>query len=252
MVLSPELEYLAYTNNSILRKVNPVTKLLILACMLLINLKITAAFQVVFLFVIIGLFFVSKISFYTVKRPIFAAFFVGIVLFIAKLHLFKIGIPYHFIVDFYPEAFSIALNSGLKVVCGVALILVFVSTTPLNEILSGLIILKVPKTLIEIFLVIYKYIFIINDEGIRAKNAQMVRLGYKNFKCSLESFGNLAGIIITKGASKGANMVDALLVRGYRGDFFFPSSVNRLFLLDYVLITLLGFFPLILSYLWMP
>lgn len=252
MVLSPELEYLAYTNDSILRKVNPVTKLLILVCMLLVNLKITTVFQVIFLFVVMGLFFVSKINFYAVKRPIIAAFFVGIVLFIAKLHLFKIGAPSHFIIDFYPDAFSIALNAGLKVVCGVAVILIFVSTTPLSEILSALSILKVPKTLIEIFLVIYKYIFIINDEGIRAKNAQMVRLGYRNFRCSLESFGNLAGIIITRGASKGSSMVDALLVRGYKGDFFFPPSVNRLFLLDYLLITFLGFIPLILSYLCMP
>lgn len=252
MVLSPELEYLAYTNKSILRKVNPVTKLLILLCLLFVNLKVTVFFQIFFLMAITGLFLLSKISFSAVRRPVFAAIFVGTVLFIAKLHFFRSGTPVRFVIDFYPEALSVATNAGLKVLCGVLTILIFVSTTPLNEMLSALAALKLPKTLIEIFLVVYKYIFIINDEGIRAKNAQTLRLGYRDFLSSIESFGNLAGIIITRGASKGSSMVDAMQVRGYRGDIFFPSSIKRLFFLDYLMITVLGFIPLILSLLWMP
>lgn len=252
MILSPELEYLAYTNESFIKKLNPITKLVLLLCLLLVNLNLKGFAQLSFVFVTVVLFWHSKIPFSVIKRSIFAAFSVGGLLFLAKLHFIKMGAPYRLLVDFYPSASFTALSFGLKIPCGVILILLFVGTTPLNAALSSLAILKVPKVLIEIFLIVYKYIFIINDEGIRVKNAQAIRLGYKDFFKSITSFGNLAGILITRGANKSVNMVDAMMVRGYKGDIFFPSSVNNLLIIDYVLIILVGLFPLILSFICMP
>lgn len=251
MILSPELEYLAYTNKSFLRELNPITKLILLICLLVINLTAKLGLELFLFTALILLFWVAKVSFRAIKRPLLGAILLSFALFLAKLHFLKTGVAVTVLIDFYPRSCQPALLSALKVLCGVMTILIFVATTPLYDVLSALAVLKVPKTVIDIFLVIYKYIFIINDEGIRTKNAQEVRLGYSSFRASLESFGNLAGLLILRSVNKGERMIDALNVRGYRGEMFFPVKIKSLIFLDYLLIALLGILPLVLNLLWM-
>lgn len=251
MVLSPELEYLAYTNESFVRKINPLTKLILLICVLVTNLIAKLNLEFLLLAGVLLVFAFSKISVKTVKRPVIAAILLSIVIFFVKLHFLKIGSAVNILLDFYPEAHSVAVLYSLKILSGVFTILIFVGTTPLYEVLSALRVIKVPKTAIDIFLIIYKYIFIINEEGLRTRNAQIVRLGYSSFRRSLESFGTLAGILILRSINKGESMIDALNVRGYKGDMFFPTKVKSLIFLDYLLIFGVGLFPLMLSLLWM-
>lgn len=251
MVLSPELEYSAYTNESIVRKVNPLTKLVILLCLLTVNLAAGFYFELLLLLAVLLIFSVSQVSFKAVRRPVIAAVFLSIIIFLAKLHYIKTGEPERLFLDFYPAAAPLAAMSGLRIITGVFSILIFMGTTPLYEVLSALFLIKMPRIVLEIFLIVYKYIFIINDEGIRTRNAQTVRLGYCSFRTSLESFGNLAGILILRSISKGESMIDALNVRGYRGDIFYPVNVKTLLFIDYLLIFMLGIVPLSLSLLWM-
>ncbi|GAB4435239.1 MAG: hypothetical protein OHK0040_06390 [bacterium] len=251
MVLSPELEYLAYTNESIVRKVNPLTKLIILLCLLTVNLTAGLYFELFLLLLVLIIFSASKVSFRAVKRPLIAAVSLSLIIFLAKLHYTKIGEAQRLFLDFYHAAAPLAAMSGLRIITGVISILIFVGTTPLYEVLSALSLIKMPRIVLEIFLIVYKYIFIINDEGIRTRNAQTVRLGYSSFRRSLESFGNLAGILILRSISKGESIIDALNVRGYRGDIFYPVKIKSLLFVDFLLIFMLGIVPLSLSLLWM-
>lgn len=249
LILSPELEYLAYSNESVLKKTNPVTKLILLLCYLTINLRLSGVLFGCFFIFLIFLCLLSELPFRVVKRPIVTSLILASVLFIAKLHFTKIGLPVRLIIDFYPSAIPLSLVSSLRVVSGMLIILIFVGTTTLTEILSALSFFKMPEIVIEIFLIIYKYIFIINDEGLKMKTAQTLRLGYKNFRLSLESFGNLAGMMIVRSASRGAKMVDAMQIRGYCGNVYFPSPIRSLLVLDYLIILFLGVMPIGLSFL---
>lgn len=247
MVLSPELEHAAYSNPSILRAMHPVTKLLLAVAYLFLNIKLGYPSHLFFFGFTAALYLLAIIPFRIAKRPFIAAVFIAAVLFAAKLHFTKTGQAVHFLIDFYPAAMPDSLIAALRVIAGVALILILVATTPLNETLSALHYLRVPKTLIETFLVVYKYIFLFNDEGIRLKNAQMMRHGYRGLRLSLESFGSLAGMLLLRGINRGADMMDAMTVRGYKGDIFFPTEMKKPGIKDYILIVLAGVMPLTLS-----
>jgi cobalt/nickel transport system permease protein len=163
------------------------------------------------------------------------------------MHFLKRGSPINFLIDFYPESFGNALISGLRVVNGVVLVIIFISTTTIKEVLSVLKRLKIPDIFIEVFLIMFKYIFILNDEGLKIKNAQTVRLGYCGFRRSLESLGNLIGMIMLRGINKGSAMSEALYVRGYRGRFFYPGEISKPKFYEYFIIFFLGIIPLLLG-----
>jgi cobalt/nickel transport system permease protein len=248
VVLSPELEHAAYGNRSVLRKMHAVIKLLMAMIYLFINIKLGYPNYLFFFGFVVLLYISAMIPPGIVKRPFYFAFIIASVLFAAKLHFAKTGQPAHFLIDFYPAAMADSIVAALRVITGVALILILAATTPVNEILSALHLLKVPKTFIETFLVIYKYIFLFNDDGIRLRNAQMVRQGYRGFRLSLESLGNLAGMLFLRGMNRGAGMVDAMTVRGYKGDIFFPTELNKIGVKDYALLVFAGLIPLVLSF----
>lgn len=249
MILSPELEYFAYSNESVLKKINPATKLILLLCYLIINLRLSGVMFGCFFIFLIFLCLLSELPFNVLKKPILTSLILASVLFIAKLHFTKVGLPVILVIDFYPSAIPLAIVSALRVVSGLLIIIIFVGTTTLSEILSALSFFKMPEIVIEIFLIIYKYIFIINDEGLKMKTAQTLRLGYKNFRLSLESFGNLAGMMIVRSASRGAKMVDAMQIRGYRGNIYFHSPMRSLLIFDYLMILFLGVIPIGFSFL---
>lgn len=245
MLISPELEYFAYNNKSFMARLNAFAKVFLLFAYLLLNLKLSGIAYLNFIVFVSVIFFISRIPLRILKRPLFFATFTGIFLFLAKLHFYKKGAPVIFFLDFYPASFTYALLSAMRVVVGVVLMLIFISTTPIKDILNVLYKIKVPVVIIETILIIYKYIFILNEECYKMQNAQAVRLGYNNFRKSLESFGTLLGLIVMRGYNRGNKIADAMMVRGFNGNLFYPSPIRHPDLSEYFLMLILGFLPLV-------
>ncbi|MCX7770393.1 MAG: cobalt ECF transporter T component CbiQ [Proteobacteria bacterium] len=247
MIFAPEFEHIALSNNSFLRKLSPYTKVFLTFVYLILNLLITSHFYFIFIIFVFLMYFISNIPFRYTKRPIFIALITSIVISLAKLHFLKKGNPIILIIDFYPESLFLAIIIGLKIFTGVLLIIIFISTTTIQEMMSVFKKIKAPDTFIDIFMIIFKYIFVLNDESVRMRNAQMVRLGYNGFRRSLESFGNLIGMVILRGISRCNNMSDALFLRGYKGKFFYPSDITKPKFYEYMLLLFLGILPLLLG-----
>ena len=70
--------------------------------------------------------------------------------------------------------------------------------------------LKFPKIFRELFLLIYKFIFVLFDVKDKLLNAQNSRLGYVNYKSSLKSFSMLVAAIFRKTAYYNENSVKAV------------------------------------------
>lgn len=248
MIIAPELEYIAYNNKSLLRGLSPFTKFLLTIIYLSLNLFLKGHHFIFFFFYTLLLLLISRIEFKYLSKPLFMASLTSLILFIAKLHFLKKGKPFiFFMLDFYPESFFDALTASLRIVSGVLLIIIFMSTTTIKEFLSLLRSFKVPIIFIEIFLIIFKYIFILNDEGVRIKNAQTVRLGYSGFRRKLESLGILFGMIVLRGLNKGSSMSEALMVRGYNGRLFYPGNFPLPKIYEYLIILIFGLFPVLVS-----
>ena len=70
--------------------------------------------------------------------------------------------------------------------------------------------LKFPKIFREMFLLIYRYIFLLFDNKEKLKNAQEVRLGYSSFKNGMKSFPMLVVAILKKTYYYNLNSIKAV------------------------------------------
>ena len=87
--------------------------------------------------------------------------------------------------------------------------------------------LKFPKIFRELFLLIYKFIFVLFDVKDKLLNAQNSRLGYVNYKNSLKSFSMLVAAIFRKTAYYNENSVKAVNSRLGKNFIFIHKKYKK-------------------------
>lgn len=90
-------------------------------------------------------------------------------------------------------------------------------TTPMIELFAVLKASRLPESLIELSMLIYRYIFVFLDMALCIKYAQTVRLGYSNFRRSLNSMGMLASTLFIRSWEQGDKLFLAMDSRCYDG-----------------------------------
>lgn len=104
-----------------------------------------------------------------------------------------------------------------RVIAGVSLILFLTMSTAANELFTAASWFKMPKTFIELALLIYRYIFVLLEEVAIMKDAQKVRLGYHNWYQSMKSLSILGSSLILRVYDRAERVYEAMSVRGYTG-----------------------------------
>ncbi len=100
-------------------------------------------------------------------------------------------------------------------------------TTPIAEVLHSLEVIKVPKIVIEIALLMYNTIFIFLNEIDIMKKAQETRLGYNGYKTSFKSVAMLGSNIFLRSMDKAESLQHSLDSRGYDGEIPMYKPQNR-------------------------
>ena len=109
----------------------------------------------------------------------------------------------------------------LKALGAVSSLYMLTLTTPLGELITVLRKAHVPKVLVELMHMIYRYIFIMLDTHSRMKNSAESRLGYVDFKTSCYSFGQVASNLLIVSLKRGNAYYNALESRCYDGELRF-------------------------------
>ena len=136
--------------------------------------------------------------------------------------LFAVQIA-HFKFVGYREGFVLGLVVLSRVVGSVSVLLFLSVTTPVHELGRALISFRVPRVLVEILLLTYRYIFVLWDEGIRIREAQTLRLGYPawnnitGWKRAFKSTSTLMGMIFIRAYDRAERTFAAMQVRAYNG-----------------------------------
>ena len=118
-------------------------------------------------------------------------------------------------------------NLVLKALGAVSALYMMTLTTPLSEIIAVLRKAHVPKLIIELMNMIYRYIFIMIDTHSRMKNSAESRLGYCDFKTSCYSFRQVASNLLVVSLKRGNNYYNALEARCYNGDLQFLEEEKQ-------------------------
>ncbi len=108
---------------------------------------------------------------------------------------------------------------ALRIIGSVSVVAVLGFSTPFVGIISALSWLRLPRALIEILMLTYRYIFVLLDDAVVIYNAQKNRLGYSTIRRGLDSFGSLTGALILKAFEHSNNITVSMIQRGYDGNF---------------------------------
>ncbi|WML34914.1 cobalt ECF transporter T component CbiQ [Clostridium sp. OS1-26] len=116
----------------------------------------------------------------------------------------------------------------LKVFAAISALQMMILSTPSSEIIYVLRKAHVPKLIIELMNIIYRYIFILMDVYTKMKNSAESRQGYYNFKTSCYTFGSIASNMLVISLKKAGSYYDAMEARCYDGDLIFLEEDKRI------------------------
>ena len=115
------------------------------------------------------------------------------------------------------ESLAYALRLSLTSLAAVSCLVFLSLTTTVTDVLSVLRKLRCPGLLLELMLLIYRYIFVLSGEAHAIRSAQVSRLGNRDYRRSVTSFGMLGGALFIRSVSRSRALYDAMEARCYDG-----------------------------------
>jgi cobalt/nickel transport system permease protein len=218
-----ELTLDGYAHSNQLRNLNPYFKVLFAAVTMIVSLISTSPVVplLIFLFFTFLILFEAKIpiKFYlkfllvpftfAVITFIFMAIFFGYGQYIYQFGFFNLGIS--------ADGFNRALLVFARIMGGFSCLAFLALTTPMTELFAILEDIKIPKIVVEITMLMYRYIFLFLDEAINMYHSQETRNGYSTMRKSYKSMGMLVSNLFIKTWIKGEQTYIAMESRCYDG-----------------------------------
>ena len=202
---------------------------------------------------IVKLFFTVFFIIFTLTSTSYALFsylfLIGLVIlicFLAKIPVREmlkrtlIGLPFSFFlglsnvilmptpISFYNIPLTIGLLSMisimLKTFLCLAIVFLFVATTPLEDIAGAFVLLHVPYFLVSIILVTYRYIYLLVEEAGKMHQAYILR-HFKKDALEMKHMGSFLGLLFVRSLHHAHLVDDAMSLRGYNpGHYYGPHQ----------------------------
>lgn len=235
-------EKTSYDENSITR-VDPRIKLgfsILFLCVI-----ITA--KTIYIPVLITFFMLWGLSSLKINHRVFfvrglPALLIAVTILITQIFLY--GRTPIFTVDFigiqfnaYYEGFDRGLLLMCRVLSGITTMLFLTMSTSINKLIYAAKWFHVPSAVLEVITITYRYIFILFEEMTSIMNARKIRLGFSSYKKTIESFGELSGMIIIRTLDKSERLYKSMKSRGYCGQSITVQYDAKMMKSDWVIVT---------------
>ncbi len=115
------------------------------------------------------------------------------------------------------EGVNMGLLVASRTLAGSACLFFLALTTPMTELFAGLRWLRIPEVVIELSMIIYRYIFVLLEEAERMWLAPQMR-GEGDFRTKIEVFSMLAGTLFLRTIHQGEKLFVAMNSRCYDGE----------------------------------
>ena len=114
-----------------------------------------------------------------------------------------------------------AVKVALKALGAVSSLYMMTLSTPMNEIVSAMRKIHIPKLIVELMNMIYRFIFILAEVQHSIKTSAKSRLGYCDFRTSCYTFSTSAASLLIISLKKANAYYDAMESRCYTGELLF-------------------------------
>lgn len=140
---------------------------------------------------------------------------------------------------------SLIIKSTLSVMCGMLVI----ATTSVDDIAKALGSLHVPKIFIMVFLLTYRYTYVLIEEFSTISTSYFLRApGQKGIHHNL--WGPLLGQLLMRTYDRAQSIYSAMCLRGYQGEYYTAKNIFRIN--DYVYLILCVVFLLLVRFYNVP
>ncbi len=118
----------------------------------------------------------------------------------------------------YEDGLARGLLMMSRVLGGVSLIMFLSMSTPANKLFLAARWFRFPQVLVELALLIYRYVFVLLEEALAIRDAQRMRLGYCGWRRSMNSIAVLGGSLVLRAYDRAERVFEAMSARGYAGN----------------------------------
>ena len=217
----------AYTNR--LSNTNPKIKMGIALIFLIVSMithNILILLSIIFL-MSTAIVFIAKVDFKSylnlLRIPLYFLI-IGVITNIINISFESDSMVHSFkVLNIYIGVSSKSLESSkyilIRSISCLTCIYFFVLTTPFNQVLYLLKKLNISDAVVEISMLIYRFIFIFLEELIDIKKSQELIFGYINLKTSYKSIGILGSLLFKRLIKKYEDMSISLDMKLYDGKF---------------------------------
>jgi len=115
------------------------------------------------------------------------------------------------------EGLRAGILAAVRVLGATSVLVLLGMVAPAHALFRALLWFRVPRILVEVGLLMYRFIFVLLDSAADLATAQRLRLGYSGTARSLRSVGTLAGAVLVKSLDQVARTSEAMVLRGYAG-----------------------------------
>ena len=222
--ISAEIDRQAYTNA--LAKNSPITKIFFAISSLIISVSAPTSIIPIIIFLTNAVLLLSiakvpaRFYLHLLEYPtlavtlscIFIALFFGF-----GETITQITLPW-FTWNIYQNGITMAIATFFRVEGAISSTFFLVLTTSMTDIFVTLRRIKIPKVLIELSLLIYRYIFMFMEISAKMNTAQNLRLGHSSVMRRIRSAALLAGNLFIRTLEQGERTFTAMNARGYDGN----------------------------------
>ena len=134
------------------------------------------------------------------------------------------------------EGFNMAVVVISRTISGMSCLFFLALSTPMVELFSVIKTSRIPDPLIELSMLMYRYIFVFLDVAMNIKYAQTVRLGYKDFLSSIRSMSMLLSTLFIRSWEQGEKTYLSMNSRCYDGKLTMSTN-NRPVKISEVILT---------------
>lgn len=218
------IDTIAHTNR--LRHIDTRLKVIFAITTLLITVASTSPIVplLAFLTATILILFAAKIKLRTYFLLLLTPLFFGLISLLlmslffgytdSPLYSFEI-LSHTFVVQ--KEGVNMGLLVASRTLAGSACLFFLALTTPMTELFTGLRWLRIPEVVIELAMIIYRYIFLFLEEAERMWLAAQMR-GESSFRTKINVFSMLASTLFLRTIYQGEKLFVAMNSRCYEGE----------------------------------
>jgi cobalt/nickel transport system permease protein len=222
--LCAQIDICAYTNA--LAKSNPTTKVFFALLTLILSVSLPSSLvpAIVFLTTTVLLLRFAKIpAHFYLSLLVYPTIIVALSCLIITLFfgygepLIEIVLPW-FRWTVFKSGVMMGVTTFFRVEGALSCLYFLVLTTSMTDIFITLQRIHIPKILIEMSLLIYRYMFVFMEVAARMYTAQKLRLGYSSWQKRIRSTALIAGNLFIRTLEQGERTFMAMNARGYDGN----------------------------------